>query len=162
MSSYEQIIKAIVEGQIKNFIDGHPGLLDCVVWFRPRKDLEGKKQTFVNSVSKRLIQDLTSEETKQRIRIALADGLLLEQEGAAPTPIPGRVAPGERGSGVPIPPDSHIAYDQLPYSIPPYSWEYVRSRPFMKYRIRDSRDNAVGHAETQQAAELIIDHLNKK
>lgn len=54
-----------------------------------------------------------------------------------------------------------IARDQLPYATPPFSYEFIESRPTMKWRVRDAKDNAMGCAQTEEVAQLIVEHLNE-
>ena len=56
----------------------------------------------------------------------------------------------------------HIARDQLPFATPPYDWEYISTRSLGRYRIRDSKDNAVGHADTAAEADELVAELNKR
>jgi hypothetical protein len=43
----------------------------------------------------------------------------------------------------------------------PYSWEYIVERPEgQRYRIRDSRDDAIGAAATETEADGIVRRLN--
>ncbi len=43
----------------------------------------------------------------------------------------------------------------------PYSWEFIRERPEgQKYRIRDSRDDAVGSAPNAAEADRMVRQLN--
>lgn len=55
-----------------------------------------------------------------------------------------------------------IAPRELPYATPPFSYEFIEKRVQGKWRIRDSKDNAVGWAENEEAAKYICDHLNKE
>jgi hypothetical protein len=43
----------------------------------------------------------------------------------------------------------------------PYSWEFIAERPEgMRYRIRDSRDDAIGSAATEAEADALVRRLN--
>ncbi len=54
-----------------------------------------------------------------------------------------------------------INQDQLHYSTPLYSYEFIARRPVgQQWRIRDSQDNAVGSAATVEAAIMIVERLN--
>lgn len=68
MSPLERIVRPIVEGQIRGFLKEHPGIVDAVDWFKPRDD---KATTFVNSLSKRIVRDLTCGNTTARLTGAL-------------------------------------------------------------------------------------------
>ena len=65
MDDYEKIIRPIVEGQIRDFIKGHPSILKGVNWYKPRSD---KATTLMNSLSKRITRALCSEDTRERLR----------------------------------------------------------------------------------------------
>ncbi len=69
MDDYERIIRAIVEGQIKGFLKEHPEVVKAVDWYKPRAD---KTTTFVNSLAKRIVRDLCSPHSRQRVEAALA------------------------------------------------------------------------------------------
>ena len=64
----EKIIRPIVEGQIRGFLAEHPALAESVDWYKPRKS---KADTFMNSLSKRIVRDLVSANSKARIRAAV-------------------------------------------------------------------------------------------
>lgn len=87
MEELERIIRPIVEGQIRGFLKEHPEIVEAVTWYKPRKD---KAQTFVNSLSKRIVRDLTCRTTSARIEAAV---LALRSE---------RLSPGGNGT-VPVP-----------------------------------------------------------
>lgn len=56
-----------------------------------------------------------------------------------------------------------IFHEQLPYAAGgPFSYEIISSRRSGKYRIHDSRDNAMGSADTQEEAEAIVRQLNAR
>ena len=43
----------------------------------------------------------------------------------------------------------------------PYSWEFIAQRPEgQRYRIRDSRDDAIGSAATEAEADELVRQLN--
>ena len=78
----ERIIRPIVEGQIRGFLKEHPPIVEAVDWFKPSKD---KTMTFINSLAKRIVRDLTCASTSARLAAALsgtATGLPLKQEVA--------------------------------------------------------------------------------
>lgn len=64
----EKIIRPIVEGQIKGFLKEHPNILNEVDWYKPRRD---KAQTFINSLSKRIVRDLTCGTSTARLAAVL-------------------------------------------------------------------------------------------
>lgn len=79
----ERIIRPIVEGQIRGFLKEHPPIVEAVDWFKPSKD---KTMTFINSLAKRIVRDLTCASTSARLAAALsgnATGLPSKQEVAA-------------------------------------------------------------------------------
>lgn len=71
MTRFEAIIRPRIEGQLRGFIHEHPGILDCVLWFKPNQD---KGEVLINSLSKRIINDLTSEDAVQALKAALLEG----------------------------------------------------------------------------------------
>lgn len=77
MTKLEKIIRPIVEGQIRGFLKEHPKLVEAVDWYKPRQD---KATTFVNSLAKRIVRDLTCGTTAARLRAALLE----HAAGAAP------------------------------------------------------------------------------
>lgn len=66
----EAVIRPIVEGQLRAFVNAHPSILVGVDWYKPRED---KKTTFVNSVSKRIVRDLLCLDNRIRLVTALVD-----------------------------------------------------------------------------------------
>ena len=60
----ERIIRPIVEGQIRGFLKEHPLIVEAVDWFKPSKD---KTMTFINSLAKRIVRDLTCASTNHLI-----------------------------------------------------------------------------------------------
>ena len=91
MSELERIIRPIVEGQIRGFLKEHPKVVDAVNWYRKRDD---KAQTFINSLSKRIVRDLTCSRTTAR----LAAALLEPGTEAQPDVVRGIVACGDDGA----------------------------------------------------------------
>ncbi len=73
MTPLERIIRPIVEGQIRGFLLEHPVIVDAVDWYKPRTD---KTVTFVNSLAKRIVRDLTCATVSARLAEAL--GILAE------------------------------------------------------------------------------------
>lgn len=73
----EKIVRPIVEGQIRGFIKEHPSILKGVDWYKRRDD---KSVTLVNSLSKRIVRDLTCPTTRARLEMAL-----LEVQAGAPS-----------------------------------------------------------------------------
>lgn len=66
----ERVIRPIVEGQIRGFLKEHPSVLEGVDWYKPRTD---KTTTFVNSLSKRIVRDLTCATSSARLKAALLE-----------------------------------------------------------------------------------------
>jgi hypothetical protein len=66
----EKVIRPIVEGQLRGFLKEHPEILNCVDWYKPRKD---KTDTFVGSIAKRIVRDLTCDNSLARLRAALLE-----------------------------------------------------------------------------------------
>lgn len=69
-AALEAIIRPIVEGQIRGFLKEHPKLVEAVDWYKPRKD---KATTFTNSLSKRIVRDLTCGTSAARLERALLE-----------------------------------------------------------------------------------------
>jgi hypothetical protein len=68
MTDLEKIIRPIVEGQIRGFLKEHPNIVEAVDWYRvPGRD---KAQTFIGSLSKRIVRDLTCGRTSARLAAA--------------------------------------------------------------------------------------------
>lgn len=85
MNELEKIIRPIVEGQIRGFLKEHPVIVDAVDWYKPGKD---KALTFTNSLSKRIVLDLTCGRTTARLVEALlasASDALLSLPCGTPT-----------------------------------------------------------------------------
>lgn len=68
MDPLERVVRPIVEGQIRSFTYDHPEVLGAVSWFKKRPD---RRETFVNSVSKRVVRDLLCSENRMRLVAAL-------------------------------------------------------------------------------------------
>ena len=68
-NSLEKIIRPIVEGQIRGFAKEHPSIVAAVDWY-PRND---KTMTFVNSLAKRIVRDLTCPTVQARLMAALLE-----------------------------------------------------------------------------------------
>jgi hypothetical protein len=66
----EKVIRPIVEGQIRGFLKEHPRVLEGVDWYKPRQD---KATTFTNSLSKRIVRDLTCGTSAARLAKALME-----------------------------------------------------------------------------------------
>ncbi len=89
MNEIERVIRPIVQGQLRGFAKEHPECVAAVNWYKPRED---KVETFVNSVAKRIVRDLTRGSSAARLEAAVLacrsekqeeDGLAL---GTGPTP----------------------------------------------------------------------------
>lgn len=70
MDGLEKVIRPIVEGQIKGFLKEHPSIVEAVDWYKPRSN---KSITFTNSLSKRIVRDLTCSKTRARLAAALLE-----------------------------------------------------------------------------------------
>ena len=70
MDKLEKIVRPIVEGQIRGFLKEHPVIVEAVDWYPSRKD---KTQTFINSLSKRIVRDLTCPMVRARLAEALLE-----------------------------------------------------------------------------------------
>lgn len=68
MDDLERVIRPIVEGQLRSFAKDHPEVIEAVNWYKRRPD---KTVTFVNSVAKRIVRDLTCLNTRARLEAAL-------------------------------------------------------------------------------------------
>lgn len=90
MTPLERVIRPIVEGQIRGFLIEHPRVLDSVDWYKPRSD---KMTTFVNSLSKRIVRDLTCGIVTARLAKAL-----LESGPDAPSQSDGGTGPTAVGA----------------------------------------------------------------
>lgn len=67
---FEKIIRPIVEGQIRGFLKEHPVIVEAVDWYKPRDD---KAVTFINSLAKRIVRDLTCPMNRARMAAALLE-----------------------------------------------------------------------------------------
>jgi hypothetical protein len=88
----ERVIRPIVEGQIRGFVKEHPSVLAGVDWYKPRLD---KETTFVNSLAKRIVRDLTCGTSTARLAVAL-----LELQADAPRRSAVARSPAENGPGL--------------------------------------------------------------
>lgn len=80
----ENIIRPIVEGKLRTLVQEHPELLDCVLWYKVEG--EDREDVFVNSAAKRIVNDLVSEATAERLRTVLCGSNQPERAvGAVPT-----------------------------------------------------------------------------
>jgi hypothetical protein len=77
MSNVEKIIRPIVEGQIRDFLHHHPNVLKGVDWYAPKG---GKATTFVNSLTKRIVRDLTCDKQLARLAAALLERRLTSSD----------------------------------------------------------------------------------
>lgn len=60
----------------------------------------------------------------------------------------------------PAEPAYRLNPEALRFAVAPFSYEYVSSRAFGRWRILDSQDAAIGSAETCAGARTAVDHLN--
>lgn len=60
----ERVLRPIVEGQIRSFLNDHPETVNAVTWYRKRAD---RKQTLINSMAKRILRDCLCSENRARI-----------------------------------------------------------------------------------------------
>lgn len=85
MTPIEKIIRPIVEGQVRGFAKEHPALVEAVDWYnktdRDGRRLKSKQDTFVDSLAKRIVRDLTCGRNSAR----LAAALLERRTGESPT-----------------------------------------------------------------------------
>lgn len=95
MTPLERIIRPIVEGQIRGFLKEHPAIVDAVDWYNvPGRD---KAASFIGSLSKRIVRDLTCGSSSARLAAVLlawnpeAPSSSAVELRAAPTPA--RLAP---------------------------------------------------------------------
>lgn len=79
MTDLERIIRPIVEGQICGFLKEHPPIVEAVDWYKPRAD---KTTTFVNSLSKRIVRDLTCATSRARLKAALLERDITDEQSA--------------------------------------------------------------------------------
>lgn len=74
MDPLERVIRPIVEGQLRSFVNDHPEVAEVATWYR-RPD---KRITFVNSVAKRIVRDLTCPTVRARLAAALVEASYCE------------------------------------------------------------------------------------
>lgn len=55
-----------------------------------------------------------------------------------------------------------INREELPFTVGPYSYEYIATRDSGKWRIRDVNDDACGSAENEESAKEAVRLLNKE
>lgn len=75
MDPLEKVIRPVVEGQIRSFINDHPEVVGAVNWYKPRPD---KAQTLVNSLAKRIVRDLLCSDNRVRLVQALLEQATVE------------------------------------------------------------------------------------
>lgn len=71
MTPVEQVIRPIVEGQIKAFFNDHPDAAGDGSWSKAKKSPVEKLK---NSIAKRIIGELLCEQTRTRLISALGSG----------------------------------------------------------------------------------------
>lgn len=71
----EAVLRPIIEGQLRSFINDHPEVVGAVDWHKPTKD---KSVSFVNSAAKRIMRDLLCSETRMRLEKVVSGTLRLE------------------------------------------------------------------------------------
>lgn len=64
----EKIIRPIVEGQIRGFLQEHPSIVEAVDWYKNGAE---KYNSLVGSLSKRILCDLLCGQSTSRIRDAV-------------------------------------------------------------------------------------------
>lgn len=69
-AAIEKVIRPIVEGQIRGFLKEHPSIVEAVDWYPRRPD---KATTFVNSLSKRIVRDLSCGITAARLAAVMLE-----------------------------------------------------------------------------------------
>lgn len=57
-------------------------------------------------------------------------------------------------------PNFRLNSEQLAFAVGPFAYEFVPARTTGKYRLHDSKDNAVGSAETEAGAAEAVQELN--
>lgn len=91
IDTLEQIIRPIVEGQIRGFAKEHPKIIDAVDWYKPRAD---KQTTFVNSLAKRILRDLLCPTQRARLEAAVMESRTVPQSNSSVALVPaGEAAP---------------------------------------------------------------------
>jgi hypothetical protein len=91
MDPLEKIIRPIVEGQIRGFINEHPSILVSVDWYKPRHD---RATTLTNSLSKRIIRDLVCPTVRARMMAALLESATGEASAGVAGTVTGASPPG--------------------------------------------------------------------
>ena len=91
----EKIIRPIVEGQVRSFINDHPEVVEAVNWYKRRED---KRTTLINSIAKRIIRDLLCLTTRARLATALVEPSNCESRDDAELELP----TGSAGDGVEV------------------------------------------------------------
>lgn len=71
MSALDAIIKPIVEGQIRSYLNDHPEIAEAYIGKR-RPGLS-KREALVNSIAKRISNDLLCAHTRERIKQAVLE-----------------------------------------------------------------------------------------
>jgi hypothetical protein len=82
----EQVIRPIVEGQLRGFIKEHPEILAGVTWYKGAK--HDPSTTFVNSIAKRITRDLLCPSSRARMAAALLQGCSDKPSFSAVAPDP--------------------------------------------------------------------------
>ena len=79
--SIESIVRPIVEGKLRDLVQQHPSILEGVLWFKGTG--QSKEDVFIGSAAKRIIGDLVSQETAERLRGVLCGSNRTERSAAA-------------------------------------------------------------------------------
>lgn len=98
MTELEKIIRPIVEGQLRGFVKEHAEILRGVTWY---KNGATPAQTFIGSLSKRIVRDLTCRNTAARLAAAF---LALSPE--EPSSDDAGIGPGASSPELEVPADS--------------------------------------------------------
>lgn len=71
MKTFDEIVRAVVEGQVSSFINDHPEVLDTgtTTWKTPRN--KTRKAQIKDSIAKRIVRDLTCPDTKAKLILSL-------------------------------------------------------------------------------------------
>jgi hypothetical protein len=85
-----RVLRPIVEGQLRGFLREHPGVLAAVDW-HPRED---RALTFVGSVAKRIVRDLSCAGNRARLAAALLELSPGTSPGGRAGMLPGAPAAG--------------------------------------------------------------------
>ena len=72
MKTLEEVIRPIVEGQIRSFLNDHPEVIGPVTWHRAHR--KSKKEALTGSLAKRIVRDLICDKNQMRIRRAVVTG----------------------------------------------------------------------------------------